>query len=108
MSKQDLNILELIALLEISESSLGFLKVDYQTAVLGLPKFKDIVRKQRRLLTKKHHPDLMGGDSELMKNINAATDLLLKIEIQQPKPQPRVIIVQFGGGFASSTATTMF
>ena len=113
MNKQ-INILGLIALLEMPESCLNFLKVDYQTAISGLDEFKGVVKKQRRLLAIQYHPDKEYGSNERMKEINAAVDLLLMLRIERPRPQPRVIVFQFGG-FASTTsatstatATTMF
>ena len=108
------DLFTLVAILEMPESSLSFLKVDYQTAVSGLDEFKAIVKRQRRLLAIQYHPDKEHGKQERMKEINAAVDLLLMLRIERPRPQPRVIVFQYGG-FASTssvtstaTATTMF
>ncbi len=118
MNKQ-IDIFALIKLLEIPTSKIDFLKTlfnkgTYQGAVYGLQELKKSAKKQRRILSKKYHPDLASGNAELMKEINAAVDILLQLKIEPPRPQPMVIVFQFGGGFATTataatnTATTMF
>jgi len=49
--------------------------------------FKDRIKKQRRLLVKKYHPDINGNGEETMKIINAAYDFLNKINIKFMPPQ---------------------
>lgn len=100
------DLFTLITILEMPESSLHFLKVDYQTAVSGLPEFKAIVKKQRRLLAIQYHPDKEHGSNERMKEINAAVDLLLMLRIERPRPQPRVIVFRYSGSFVNTTSTT--
>jgi hypothetical protein len=60
---------------------------------------------------KECHPDI-GGDEELAKEINAAADLLCRMEFTPP-PVPQVVYIHVGGGFAdgwfsNSSSTTSY
>ena len=53
--------------------------------------FKNIVKKQKKLLAKKYHPDVCNTGDETMKLINAACDLLIKLNITFTPPRPQVV-----------------
>lgn len=50
--------------------TLGFQPADVLTA--------DVIKKRRRTLARKYHPDATGGSPEKMASVNAAADLLLE------------------------------
>ena len=52
---------------------------------------KNIVKKQRKLLAKKYHPDICNVEDETMKLINAACDFLTKLNMTFTLPQPQVV-----------------
>lgn len=54
-----------------------------------LNEFKKIVTRQRRILAKKYHPDHFPNYENLMKDINAACDLFLKLQLFS---QPQVVV----------------
>ena len=67
-----------------------------------------IVRKQRRLLSKKYHPDV-GGDEERFKIINHVCDKLLDIKVQPVVQRPIIhhtVIIRSSYGTTSTTSTT--
>jgi hypothetical protein len=70
-------------------------------------KFKQGIRKQRRLLSLIHHPD-KGGDEEYFKKINNICDELLKIKLVQPQVirHPTIIIRTHTTTYTNSTSTT--
>jgi len=75
-----------------------------------LDKIKVIVRKRRRHLAKKYHPDKNGGGDEKIKEINALIDMLLKTRIvAPPRPKPTVVMYRSSfmyGGTTSATDTS--
>ena len=81
---------------------------NYDIAVKRLSDFKDKLKKQRKLLAKKYHPDLNKTvDPNHMGKINDAYDILMKMDIQKPQP---VQVVRFYTNaiytYAGSTTTT--
>jgi len=76
----------------------------YPDACEGLGKFKEAVRRRRRDLAKKHHPDV-GGDAAVMQDINSICDALLSIKIQR-MPQPVMRVYYYGR--ATSTASSTY
>lgn len=86
--------MDLLYILELEPSCMDFTKKGYQQALAAVGGFKDLIRKQRKRLAKKYHPDSNGGDDTLMKEINNAADLLLMIEvkpIQKPQLRPGMV-----------------
>jgi len=66
--------------------------------------FKDKIKKQRKILARKYHPDICKDENSLnkMKSINEAADFLEKLNIQQRQMMPRpvfkqTIIIRMGG-----------
>ena len=61
----------------------------FEIALERLEDMKREVRRQRRILAKKFHPDIAGEEGlERMKEINNIAEMLLKLQIQrQPPPQ---------------------
>ncbi len=88
---QKVRIDDVCRILEIPVSSYGLDEhMSKEKAEKALQDFKDLVKKQHRVLAKKYHPDKTGGDDEKIKEINATIDLVMKLEItrvQQPRPQ---------------------
>lgn len=76
----------------------------YEDACTALEEMKEIIKKQKRILSKKYHPDV-GGDAEKFKEMIELTDALLDLKVQIRRPQPtfRVIIRTH---YESYTATT--
>ena len=70
-----------------------------------LIKFKELVKAQKRILSKKYHPDKNDGDDTKIKEINNIIDILMKVEIILPPP-PRQTIVHFTSHNWSSTTTS--
>lgn len=85
-----------------------------QTMVAYLNEFKDRVKKQRKLLARKYHPDICKDENSLykMKCINEAADFLEKINVQprqmiQPPIFTQTIIIRMGGmGGTTNTSST--
>lgn len=75
----------------------------------GLEDFKQLIRKQRRLLAKELHPDLSNGDADRMKELNQLVDLVEQINVRE-RQQPQVVVhMNFSAGsnyYASSATTT--
>lgn len=100
-----------IALLELSYPLLSVLKqARSREAVLNIEKeFKGLVRKQKKTLAKKYHPDYYKGGDEKMKLINAGVDFLLglKIEFRLPVvPVFRPVYYQYWYTSSTDTATS--
>lgn len=78
-----------------------------------LPEFKKLIKKQRRILAKKYHPDLNPQNEDKMKTVNEHCDMLLSLQYQ-PRQQPNIIIhysFSFGGGdsvFESTSSSTTY
>lgn len=71
---------------------------------------KEKVKKQRKVLAKKYHPDVCEGGEENMKAVNSSVDLLLQLRIKYypPKPIPIQVFVHRSsvwGGTAGTTAS---
>lgn len=75
-------------------------------AVKCIKQFKELVKKQRKILAKNYHPDKTGGDDTKIKQINNIVDVVDKLEIQ-PVRQP-TMTVHFSNfsGVSDSTSTT--
>lgn len=69
-----------------------------------LSKFKEDLKKQRKDLARRYHPDMSGGSVEKMQMINDAVDNLMKLEIQ-PQPVQRVVYYQYNP-YGATTSTT--
>lgn len=98
MEKQ-VRIEDLCCILEIPVSSYGLSSVmPKEQAEEALQDFKDLVKKQHRVLVKKYHPDLpSSGDFEesRMKEVNGAVDLIMKLSITRVKQKPVAQNVHF-------------
>ena len=80
--KKQINIQNLLNLLELPDSCFAFSKWEYHRALEAVKGFKELVKKQRKRLAKKYHPDNNGGDGTRMKEINNAVDILLTVEVE--------------------------
>ena len=100
----EFNIQELLAKIELPLNALDKLQKARCVSVAqqGLNDFKQIVKEQRRVLAKRHHPD-KGGDEKRMQEINNICDWILGSEIIMPVQQP---IVTYYSYFSTSSATT--
>ena len=88
--KKQINIQNLLNLLELPDSCFAFSKWEYHRALKGCEVFKELVKKQRKRLAKKYHPDNNGGDGTRMKEINNAVDLLMTIEVVAIRTPPQL------------------
>jgi len=106
-----MNIFQVIDLLEMKGVDLSFLASNfYRKRLEGWERFQTEVKKQRKRLAKKYHPDV-GGDGKRMQEINEIVDLIMKIKPAPPRPSGPVVIRIYGsfGGFQNgwySTAST--
>ena len=99
--KKQINIKELLYILELEHSCMAFTKWEYHRALKGVEVLKDLVKKQRKVLAKKYHPDSNGGDATRMKEINNAVDLLLTIEVVAIRTPPQLRPIRTGDLFRS-------
>lgn len=109
--KKQINIPDLLYILELEPSCMDFIKKGYHQALVGVDEFKELVKKQRKRLAIKHHPDRNSGDDALMKEVNNAADLLLMIEIKpipppQLRPMVRVFRFDLGTAYTNTTDST--
>ena len=100
MNPQKFNPEEALKLLELPLDSFKSIK-DAKT----LENFKDKIRKQRKILAKKYHPDRF-ANQETMNEINAVCDLLLDLRIKMPQQRTRIIIRSYVYSSSSTTSTT--
>jgi hypothetical protein len=64
------------------------------------------IKKQRRLLAKKYHPDICNNGEEMMKSINAAHDFLTKLKINFTPQRPQTVFYYTYSTYAYDTTTT--
>jgi len=77
-----------------------------QKAKDELENFKNIIKKQKKILAKKYHPDVYDGDEDRIKQINNVIDFILTLRIiVQPKPV-QVYHNVFTGYYNDSTTTS--
>jgi len=93
MRNRPLDLGKMVRTIEMDDSVLEFLTVPTTRNALefSIDRFKEMVKKQRKKLSLKYHPDI-GGNPERMKEINGACDLLLKLQLPSPSrrsPPPR-------------------
>jgi len=109
LPQQTMSIEVICNILEIPVSSYGLNeRMPKEQAEKALQDFKDLVKKQHRVLAKKYHPDLPSSEEfELgrMKEINATIDLIMKLKITRMKPKPPVMQFHFhsSGGFSGNS-----
>jgi hypothetical protein len=106
-----MHINQALDILELAHSTFDVMSApNSNLAAKKLNDFKDLVKKQRKLLTKKYHPDLPDGNQEKMKLINNVVDELLKIQIQIQRPVQVVYTHVFysngNGNYSDSTSST--
>lgn len=110
MEKQ-VGIDTICAILEIPVSSYGLSSVmQKEEAEKALQDFKDLVKKQHRILVKKYHPDLPSSgeyEEERMKEINNIIDLVMQLKITLiQRPQPVQFHFHSNMGSFYNTSTT--
>jgi len=91
-------------ILELPQENGGFFLEprNYNDLMEALGKFKKLVKKQRKKLARKYHPDMPKGDEEKMKQINDAVDFVMGLKpmrIRRPVPV-------FSFSFNTSTTAT--
>lgn len=65
---------------------------DYNSACKAIEELQIILKKQKRILAKKYHPDI-GGDEEKYKEINSTLDKLFEIKAQRVEQIPTFTVV---------------
>lgn len=103
-----MNLRELMLIMEMEINLLADIQNtnNFNLATQKLNEFKDKMKKQRKILAKKYHPDLnKTADPEHMSKINNAYDLLMQMQVQRPRP---VQVVRFytTNSYTYSTTTT--
>jgi len=101
-----INLQKLLNIIELPPSALAVLNTpsSFDKVKHDIMLFKERVKDQRRVLAKKHHPDI-GGDIDKMKEINDACDLLLKLRIEPIRP-PTVIRMYSSAATGYNSTTT--
>lgn len=91
--ERKVTIEEVCSILEIPVSSYAVKEhMSSEQAKVALEEFKAIVKRQKVVLSKKHHPDKPNGDEEKLKRINATVDLVMKLEITILKQKPKTVV----------------
>jgi hypothetical protein len=99
MNPRNLKPAEALELLEMPQDTLVHIRDQKSLEV-----FKEKIKKQRKILAKKYHPDKFPSQ-HIMQNINAICDLLLKVQIIH-RPQFQVVRVRTYTYTSSSTTGT--
>lgn len=75
--------------------------------------FKGCVKHHRRTLAKRLHPDLFQGkaavvNAERMKQVNAACDFLMSVELSWMPPRPHPSVIQFAFSYGDAGTATSY
>jgi hypothetical protein len=108
--QQPVQIIDLLNILEIDPGSLvSYRPESYDEAVKALDDLKGKAQEARKRLSKIYHPD-KGGDSDRMKEINWAADMIKNAKVPRPRPRPRVVsfTVRFSSAADSSSTTNSY
>ena len=109
LNKNQYSINECLDILEMDYSTFDIIpnQTPYNEAVQKLEVFKQKVKKQRKILAKKYHPDVKNGSNEKMQLINRIVDSVMVLQIQIPRPRRVVFEFSFHGyGTTATTAST--
>lgn len=86
---------------------------NYEDACEAVKELRKVLKKQKRIIAKKYHPDI-GGDEEKFKKINDILDQLFEVKAQKviPRPQPQsfTVVIRTADyeSYTSDTASTMW
>lgn len=102
-----ISIHELLLKLEMN-TNLNILEgaTNFQEASKKFNEFKELVRKQRKVLAKKYHPDVCLDDGDRLKELNCLIDQVLKMDLQPPRPRPTVVYYSMNNGYATTSTAT--
>lgn len=80
---------------------------NFEQAKAGVEELKRTAERNYKAQALDAHPD-RGGDEEQMKELNAAMDLVAKVDVEPPRPRPTytVIHVQFSSSYGGGTTTS--
>ena len=111
MSQKNIRIEDALKILELPTTL--FLSVTHagspQRAKEELENFKNTIKKQKRILAKKYHPDVYSGSEDRIKQINNIIDFIETMNIIVRPPRPRVVFHQvFTGSYNNATTTSAF
>jgi len=90
--QKQIPIEEICRILEIPMSSWGLVgNLNAEQAKLKLEEFQALVKEQKKILSKKYHPDKTGNEDDTkIKEINNIIDKVMELKILiQRKPTPR-------------------
>ena len=107
--QQNLNIDNALKILELPTTT--FLPVAHaespQQAQQELKIFQDTIKKQRKILSKKYHPDVYDGNDDKIKQINNIVDFIKTMKIMvRPRPVVQVFHHVFTSHYNHSTTTS--
>lgn len=94
--------------LDISVWKLSNKKLTVEQAKLELQIFKDLVKRQRKTLAKKYHPDKTGGDDTKIKEINNVVDAVMELSIHIKKGRTFTQSTPIFYSFTDSSTTHSF
>ena len=111
MNQKNISIENALTILELPTNL--FLSVTHagspQKAKEELESFKNTIKKQKKILAKKYHPDVYSGSEDRIKQINNIIDFIETINIIVRPPRPRVIFHQvFTDSYNDATTTSAF
>jgi len=110
MISLDSKINNALMLVELNYPILNFLRqAKSQSEVDGmLTAFKDRVKKQRRILARKYHPDICQDPGNRMKTVNEMCDFLLNLKgkFNPPPPVQSFTIRFYSSGFNTYDSTS--
>ena len=111
MKRYDLG--EALDLVELPEYKEIFGNRKYPDLKDIVDEFKEKLRKKRKVLAKKYHPDVNPDGEKDFKEINRIIDTLLTIKVRPPKRryvtvrvQPTYSYTNFTGNYYDTSATT--
>lgn len=79
---------------------------NYEEACKTIQELREILKKQKRIIAKKYHPDV-GGDEEKFKEVSDVLDKLFKIDVQKQQPiQSYTVIIRTASYESRTTNTT--
>ena len=109
MPQVQMTIEECFVLLELQRTDWPFNPTPepYDIAVEKLDQFKKMLKKHRRELAKKYHPDVSDVDPEKLAKINNAYDCLMSTKITKIQvPRPTSVIFTFDAADSSTSTST--
>lgn len=106
MTQRQVPIIEVLTVLELPSDAWPLhTGLNSDEAKIKLAEFQTMLKKHRRDLAKKYHPDKIGDDTK-MKKINDIFDKVMDLKIIVHKPRPQRVTFHFSNNPVNDDATT--